>query len=331
MKKTLIIAEAGVNHNGNLKLAEQLIIAAKKAGADIVKFQIFKAERLATKDTPKADYQKKTKFKNQYQMLKKLEFKENDFLKLKKICKKKKIEFLTSFFSENDLHLVSKLKLKRIKVPSGEITNYPLLKRIGSLKKKIILSTGMCNLTDINQAVSLLIKSGANKKSISLLHCNTEYPTPLSDVNLRAINVLKRKFKIEVGYSDHTTSIETPIASVVIGAKIIEKHLTINKNLKGPDHKSSLNPLEFKKMVQSIRNTEKLIGIEKKFLSKSEKKNILKCRQYLVANKLINKNDTLGYNNITTKRTGTGGISPMKIPDLFGRKAKKNYKKDEKI
>ena len=167
MKKTLIIAEAGVNHNGNLKLAEQLIIAAKKAGADIVKFQIFKAERLATKNTPKADYQKKTKFKNQYQMLKKLEFKENDFLKLKKICKKKKIEFLTSFFSENDLHLVSKLKLKRIKIPSGEITNYPLLKRIGSLKKKIILSTGMCNLTEINQAVSLLIKSGANKKSIS--------------------------------------------------------------------------------------------------------------------------------------------------------------------
>ena len=331
MSKTLIIAEAGVNHNGSLKLAKKLIYAAKKMGADIIKFQIFKADKLTTAYTPKANYQRNTKFKNQYEMLKKLELSENDFSKLNKICKRKKIEFCASFFNSDDLGLATKLNLKRIKIPSGEITNYSLLKKVGSLGKKIILSTGMSNLEEIRKAFDLIVRSGTKKKNISLLHCNTEYPTPLKDVNLRAIKKLKKIFKTEVGYSDHTVSIETPIAAIALGAKIVEKHFTLNRNLKGPDHQSSLTPKEFKNMVVSIRKTEKLIGIEDKFVSNSERKNVIKCRQYLVASKFILKNETLGHHNVYTKRTGTGGISPMKIPNLYGKKAKKNYKKDEKI
>lgn len=331
MSKTLIIAEAGVNHNGSLKLAKKLISSAKKMGADVIKFQIFKADRLASKSTPKAEYQKKTKFKNQHEMLKKLELNDDDFIELSRFSKKKKIEFSASFFHEKDLNIVPKLGIKRIKIPSGEITNYSLLKKVGSIKKKIILSTGMSNLKEINQAINLLIKSGAKKKNITILHCNTEYPSPLKDVNLRAINILRKTFKTQVGYSDHTISNETPIAAVAVGAEIIEKHFTLSKNLQGPDHKSSLTSTEFKKMTLSIRNTEKLLGYEDKFISQSEKKNILKCRQYLVAKKDIKKNETFGFHNTSLKRTGSGGISPMEIPKLFKKKAKKNYKKNEKI
>ena len=331
MKRSIIIAEAGVNHNGSFNLAKKLVFAAKKMGADIIKFQIFKADSLALTSTSKANYQKNTKFKNQYEMLKKLELKENDFLKLSKLCKKIKIEFSASFFNESDLKIIPKLSLKRIKIPSGEITNYNLLKKIGSFNKKIILSTGMSNLNEIKQALDVLIKFGARRKDITLLHCNTEYPSPLKDINLRAINVLRKTFKTNVGYSDHTISIETPIAAIALGAKIIEKHFTLNQKLEGPDHESSLTPSEFKKMSFSIRNTEKLIGIEKKFISKSEKKNILKCRQFLLAKKEIKKGEFFGNHNITLKRTGSGGISPMTIPELFRKKAKKNYKKNEKI
>ncbi len=331
MSQTLIIAEAGVNHNGSVKLAKKLISAAKKMGADVVKFQIFKADKLTTTNTPKASYQRNSKFKSQYEMLKKLELSEDDFSKLNKMCKRKKIEFSASFFDKDVLNLANKLNLKRIKIPSGEITNYSLLKKVGSLNKKIILSTGMSNLEEIGKAFDLIVKSGTKKKNISLLHCNTEYPTPLKDVNLSAIKKLRKIFKTEVGYSDHTVSMETPIAAVALGAKIIEKHFTLNRNLKGPDHKSSLTPMEFKKMVVSIRKTEKLMGIEDKFVSNSERKNIIKCRQFLVASRFIFKNEVLNHQNISTKRTGIGGISPMKIPYLFGKKAKKNYKKDEKI
>ncbi|MDA7715723.1 N-acetylneuraminate synthase family protein, partial [Pelagibacteraceae bacterium] len=316
MKRSIIIAEAGVNHNGSFNLAKKLVFAAKKMGADIIKFQIFKADSLALTSTSKANYQKNTKFKNQYEMLKKLELKENDFLKLSKLCKKIKIEFSASFFNESDLKIIPKLSLKRIKIPSGEITNYNLLKKIGSFNKKIILSTGMSNLNEIKQALDVLIKFGARRKDITLLHCNTEYPSPLKDINLRAINVLRKTFKTNVGYSDHTISIETPIAAIALGAKIIEKHFTLNQKLEGPDHESSLTPSEFKKMSFSIRNTEKLIGIEKKFISKSEKKNILKCRQFLLAKKEIKKGEFFGNHNITLKRTGSGGISPMTIPEL---------------
>lgn len=331
MSRALIIAEAGVNHNGNLNIAKKLIVAAKESGADIIKFQIFRADRLTTSKTPKAQYQKKTNFKNQNQMLKKLEIKEKDFISLKKFCKKKKIEFSASFFNAEDLHLVTKLNLKRIKIPSGEITNYSLLKKIGSLNKKVIMSTGMSNLIEIKQALDLLVKSGTKKNNISILHCNSEYPTPINDVNLLAIKQIKNEFKIAVGYSDHTIELETPIAAISLGAKIIEKHLTLSRNFSGPDHKSSLIPKEFKKMVFSIRTTEKLLGARSKKVTKSEKKNILKCRQFLVAKEKIFKNEKFSHQNITTKRTGTGGISPMKISQVLGKRAKKDYKIDEKI
>lgn len=331
MKRSLIIAEAGVNHNGSFKLAKKLVFAAKKMGADIVKFQIFKANSIAVSNATKADYQKNTKFKTQYEMLKKLELRDIDYIKLSQLCKKIKIEFSASFFNESDLKIVPKLNIKRIKIPSGEITNYNLLKKISSFKKKIILSTGMSSLKEIKQSFKLLIKFGAKKKDITLLHCNTEYPSPLKDINLKAINTLRKTFKTDVGYSDHTISVETPIAAIALGAKIIEKHFTLNKKLQGPDHKSSLTPNEFKKMVLSIQNTEKIIGSEKKIVSQSEKKNISKCRQFLVAKENIKKGDPFGNHNITSKRTGSAGISPMKIPLLFKKKAKKNYKKDEKI
>lgn len=331
MKKTLIIAEAGVNHNGNLNLAKKIIIEAKKAGADVVKFQVFKADELAAANTPKASYQKKSKFKNQYEMLKSLEFSEKDFVYISKFCKKKKIRFSASFFNINSLKIINKLNLHFIKIPSGEITNYFLLKRIGSLKKKIILSTGMSNLNEIDEAVRLLINSGTKKKNITLLHCNTEYPSPLKDINLKALNVLKKKFNLTIGYSDHSISLLTPCIAIALGATVIEKHLTLNKRLKGPDHQASLNPSEFKKMVSFIRDSEKILGKEKKIISRSEKKNIPRCRQYLVAKKEIKKNEILSLNNITSKRIGTYGLSPMLIKNLLNKKARKNYFKDEKL
>lgn len=331
MNKTLIIAEIGVNHNGNFKLAKKLIHEAKKSGADIVKFQIFKADDLTTKNTSVAKYQEITKFKKQYLMLKKLELSDTDFIKLYDICKKIKIEFCASFFNEESLHLIKKLKLKIIKIPSGEITNFFLLKKIASFNKKIILSTGMSNLQDITRAINVLIKFGTKKSKITLLHCNTEYPTSLNDVNLLAIKSIKKHFNLNVGYSDHTLSKEVPISAVSMGACVIEKHLTLNKKLSGPDHNSSLNPREFKLLVKSIRNTEKILGKEKKFVSKSEKKNIKKCRQFLVAKKDIDKNEIFNLKNLTCKRIGLRGISPMDLGKIIYKKAKKSYKKDEKI
>ena len=327
MNKTLIIAEIGVNHNGNFKLAKKLIHEAKKSGADIVKFQIFKADDLTTKNTSVAKYQEITKFKKQYLMLKKLELSDTDFIKLYDICKKIKIEFCASFFNEESLHLIKKLKLKIIKIPSGEITNFFLLKKIASFNKKIILSTGMSNLQDITRAINVLIKFGTKKSKITLLHCNTEYPTSLNDVNLLAIKSIKKHFNLNVGYSDHTLSKEVPISAVSMGACVIEKHLTLNKKLSGPDHNSSLNPREFKLLVKSIRNTEKILGKEKKF----EKKNIKKCRQFLVAKKDIDKNEIFNLKNLTCKRIGLRGISPMDLGKIIYKKAKKSYKKDEKI
>jgi len=221
--------------------------------------------------------------------------------------------------------------MKTIKIPSGEITNYFLLKKIAPLNKKIILSTGMSTLKDISKAIYVLKKFGTKRNNITLLHCNTEYPSPIEDVNLLAIKVLKRKFDVKVGYSDHTLSAEVPISAVAIGASVIEKHITLNKKLKGPDHKCSLDPREFAAMVKSIRNTEKILGKEKKFISKSEKKNINNCRQFLVAKKNINKNELLSFTNLTCKRIGKNGISPMNINKIINKKSKKAYKKDEKI
>lgn len=330
--KTLIIAEAGVNHNGSISLAKKLIIAAKKSGADIVKFQSFIAENLVTKSASKADYQKKTtkRAESQYAMLKKLQLNESDHHILKKFSEEKKIEFLSSPFDVEGVRFLQKLKLKRIKIPSGEITNFPLLEYIGKLKKEVILSTGMSDLKEISDALNILSENGLSRKKIKLLHCNTEYPTPLDDINLKAIITMKKKFKIEVGYSDHSSSTLAPSFAVLLGASIIEKHLTLDKNMIGPDHAASLDPKEFKEMVENIRIAEASLGSGIKAPSKSELKNIPIARKSIVAKKDIKSGDLFTEKNIIPKRPGHG-LNPMNWNQVIGKKAKKDFKKDEFI
>ena len=331
MKKTLIIAEAGVNHNGSLANCLKLVDAAKNAGADIVKFQTFQAKSLSTKDSPKADYQKKfNKKETQYEMLKKLELSRPNHFKIIDYCKKKKIEFLSSGFDIDDLEFLKKLNLRRFKVPSGELTNYYYLKKIASFKKEIILSTGMSNIKEIKQALNILLKFGLKKNKIKLLHCTSEYPASLSSLNLRAISALKKKFNMEVGYSDHSMSLVTPSIAVTLGAIIIEKHLTLHNKLVGPDHSSSLNPNDFCKMVNYIKQTESSMGTGKKIPSKKEIVNSKIVRKSIVVKKEIKKGEKFSIENLTFKRPGTG-ISPMKIKMLLQRNAKKNYKVDEII
>jgi len=330
--KVIIIAEAGVNHNGSLKIAKKLIDAAKFAGADIIKFQTFKASSLATIKAPKAKYQilkSKTK-ENQFEMLKKLELKHDYHFDLIRYCRLKNIEFLSSAFDLTDLDFLKKLKLKRFKIPSGEITNYLYLKKIGSFKKKIILSTGMSNLNEIGKALSIIYKKGIKKNQITLLHCTSEYPAPIDGLNLNAITTLRKKFNLDIGYSDHTTNYITAVAAVALGAKIIEKHLTLDNNLIGPDHKSSLNPEDFKLMVKFIRQTEKSLGNGVKIPNKYEKKNIKIVRKSIVAKDNIRKGEIFSIKNLSFKRPGYG-ISPMKLMKVIGKKAKKNFKKDDLI
>ena len=330
--KVLIIAEAGVNHNGSLKKALKLIDIAANSGADIIKFQTFKAENLVIRDAPKAKYQisQKNPHETQYQMLKKLELKRELHLKLIKHSKKRKIEFLSSGFDVDDLEFLSNLKMKRFKIPSGEITNYLYLKKIASFKKKVILSTGMANMNEIRKAIKVLCAGGIKKKQITVLHCSTEYPAKFLGVNLNALKTIKNRLKIKIGYSDHTLGSDIAVASVALGAKVIEKHLTINKNLDGPDHRASLDPLEFKKMVTSIRNTENAMGDGKKIPNKNERKNIKIVRKSIVAKKLINIGEVFSLENLTSKRPGSG-ISPMKIKRFLGKKSKKKYLSDQMI
>jgi len=331
--RTIIIAEAGVNHNGNLQMAKKLITAAKKSGADFIKFQSFHADLISIKTLRKTFYQKKnTYFKNenQNQMLKRLELHERKQKKLFEYAKKIKINFISSAFDIKSLNFLKKLNMKYFKIPSPEITNYPLLQAIGKFNKKIILSTGMSKINEIKSALKVLIKSGTKKSKISLLHCNSEYPTPFNDANLNAILTLKKKFKLKTGYSDHTMGIEASIAAVTLGAEIIEKHLTLDCNLPGPDHKTSIEPEEFKQLVQSIRNIEISLGSGKKVVSKSEKKNISIVRKSIVAKTRIKKGEKFSLKNLTTKRPGSG-ISPMKINVLLKKKSKKNFKKDQLI
>ncbi len=332
LKKIQIIAEAGINHNGSLKKAIQLVREAKKAKADIVKFQIFKAENVVTKKAAKSNYQKKnpTDKETQYQMIKKFELPYDHFRRIKKECLKYKIKFLCSPFDIDSVKYLTKLKEKKIKIPSGEVTNYPLIKEIGKLNIKVIMSTGMCNYREIKNAITILTSNGTKKKNISILHCNTAYPTPPSDVNLYALEKIKKKFGTEVGYSDHTLGIEMPIAAVCLGAKIIEKHITLNKNLPGPDHKSSLNPKEFAEMVRLIRNTEKALIVKNKNTTKSEMPNFKIVRKSIVAKKKILKGEIFTELNLTTKRPGIG-ISPMKWKYLIGKTAGRSYKEDELI
>ena len=330
--KVFIIAEAGVNHNGSITLAKKLIDAASTCGADAIKFQSFKAKNLAIKNLKKAGYQKKStnKKETQFEMLKKLEMSETMHLELINHCKKKKIEFISSPFDSESINLLKKLGLKTFKIPSGEITNLPYLRKIGKLKKKIILSTGMSTIYEIKNALNVLVKSGTSKDKITILHTNTDYPTKFEDVNLNAMTSIGRYFDLKFGYSDHTLGIEVDIAAVAMGASCIEKHFTLDCSMKGPDHKASLEPFQFDRMVKSIRNIQVALGSKIKKPSKSEKKNMKLVRKSIVANENIKKGELLSEINLAVKRPGTG-ISPMKWDEVIGTYASRDYKKDELI
>lgn len=330
--KTFIIAEAGVNHNGSLELARKLIDVAVEAGADAIKFQTFKAERVVNRYAPKAEYQKKTTIadESQLEMIKKLELDAVAHSVLIDYCKKKKIRFLFSPFDLESIDLLNKLGLDIFKIPSGEITNLPYLRKIGALEKKIILSTGMADLGEIEDAFDVLIKAGTARENITILHCNSEYPTPMRDVNLRAMHTIARAFGVSVGYSDHTLDIEISVAAVAMGATIIEKHFTLDKNMTGPDHKASLEPDELTAMVKAIRNIEKALGNGIKKPSPSELKNKPIARKSIVAARNIRKGEPFTEENLTIKRPGIG-TSPMRWDELIGKRAHRNYRKDDLI
>jgi N,N'-diacetyllegionaminate synthase len=329
---TTIIAEAGVNHNGKIDLAKRLVNVAAEAGADLVKFQTFKATRLATKSATKASYQKKniSKDQSQFEMLRRLELTEKMHEVLLSHCKKKKISFFSSGFDIQSLDYLNSLGLKRFKIPSGEITNLPYLRHIGTFGKPLILSTGMATLYEIEDALKVLEKVGIRRKNITILHCNTEYPTSMADVNLRAMCTIRDRFGVAVGYSDHTLGFEVAIAAVALGATVIEKHFTLNRNLSGPDHKASLEPKELADMVSRIRNIEKALGDGIKQPSKSELKNKLIVRKSLVAIKSISAGEIFTKENIIAKRPGIG-ISPMLWDKVVGQVASRNFAKDELI
>jgi N,N'-diacetyllegionaminate synthase len=330
--KVQIIAEIGVNHNGDINLAKKLIDEAKNAGADSVKFQTFKAERLVTKKLKKANYQNLNdkRDESQYSMLKRLELTLEMHKEIILYCKKRKIEFLSSGFDIESLDLLSDLGQKKFKIPSGEITNLPYLKHIAKIANSIILSTGMSNLNEIRDAIDILEKNGAIRKKITILHCTSEYPAPFNEVNLLSMNTIKKEFDVSIGYSDHTKNIEVAIAAVALGANIIEKHFTLKKELPGPDHRASLEPNEFKNMVDAIRNIEAAMGLANKKPTKSENKNKLLIRKSIVAKKTIKLGETLSISNVTIKRPGTG-ISPMQWNKILGRKAIRKFIKDELI
>ena len=328
-----IIAEAGVNHNGDIELAKSLVDIACDAQANAVKFQTFKASDLVTLNAEKADYQKlasKNENTSQFEMLKKLELSEDDHKILINYCNEKKILFLSSAFDIESINLLDGLGLEIFKIPSGEITNLPYLRHIGLLNKKIILSTGMANMEEIKEAMKVLTDSGTSKNNITILHANTMYPTPMVDVNLNAMLTIASVFGVSIGYSDHSLGIEVPIAAVAMGATVIEKHFTINNMLEGPDHKASLNPLELKKMVSSIRNIEIALGNGIKRPTNSEKPNIKHARKSIVAKVIIKKGEILSENNMSVKRSG-GGISPMQWFSIIGNSASKDYQIDEII
>lgn len=326
---TLVIAEAGINHNGNISLACRLAEEAKKAGADIVKFQTFVSEKLVTKNAEKAEYQEKNDSNGkQLEMLKKYELSYDDFIKLRDYCRRINIGFLSTAFDLDSVDFLYSINMNMWKIPSGEVTNLPYLIKIAKFHEPIIMSTGMCEIDEIEEAIKVLKENGAGE--ISLLHCTTEYPAPFEDVNLKAMLTLKEKFGVNVGYSDHTKGIEVPIAAVSLGATIIEKHFTLDRNMEGPDHKASLEPNELKQMVDSIRNIEKAIGNGNKTVSNAERKNINIARKSIVASKDIKQGEILSEQNITTKRPGNG-ISPMKWFDVIGTKAVRDFKEDELI
>lgn len=324
-----IIAEAGVNHNGSFELACKLVDAAKSAGVDCIKFQTFKSKNLVSHAAQKAGYQKATTGdSSQQDMLKKLELSYDEFIALKEYCDKVGITFLSTPFDFDSIDFLKSIDMPFWKIPSGEITNLPYLLALAKTGKPIVMSTGMCEMAEIQAAVDVLEENGT--KEIKLLHCNTEYPTPYEDVNLKAMQTMRDTFDMEVGYSDHTKGIEVPIAAVALGATVIEKHFTLDRTMEGPDHKASLEPDELAAMVSSIRHIEKALGNGDKTPSPSEKKNITVARKSIVAKKYIKAGDELTVENVTVKRPDTG-ISPMKWFDVLGTKAIRDFAEDELI
>lgn len=331
--RVLIIAEAGVNHNGSLDIAKRLVDEAADAGVDIVKFQTFKAEKLVSKSAKQAEYQQRNMGKaadSQYSMLKKLELSPLQHEELIDYCREKGIRFFSTAFDMDSIEYLHSLNLGLWKIPSGEITNYPYLRKIAQYGEPVILSTGMCELSDIEDAIQVLLSYGLQKNQITVLHCNTEYPTPMRDVNLKAMLEIERKFGVAVGYSDHTEGIEVPIAAVALGATVIEKHFTLDKNMEGPDHKASLEPQDLRAMVKAIRNIEQALGSGHKVISASERKNIEVARKSIVAACPIRKGDLLTDENLTVMRPGNG-ISPMRWEEVIGTYATRNYQEEEPI
>ena len=334
MKRVIIIAEAGVNHNGDINKAKQLIDKAVEASVDYIKFQTFKTELCISKNAVKADYQienTQNSSESQLEMVKKLELSFDQFIELEKYCEQKNIKFLSTGFDSESLIFLAQLGVTIAKIPSGEITNLPYLRQVASLFPEVILSTGMATIGEIKDAVKVLTDNGVSKDKITILHCNTEYPTPMEDVNLKAMLHIQRELGLPIGYSDHTLGIEVPIAAVALGATVIEKHFTLDKTLPGPDHKASLEPNELKAMISAIRNIEKAIGGSGlKEVSKSEEKNKPIARKSIVAATNIKKGDIFTPENLTVKRPGTG-ISPMQWDEVIGKEAKRDFQEDELI
>lgn len=332
-RHTVIIAEAGVNHNGSLEMAKKMVDAAADAGVDYVKFQTFCSELLVTASAAQADYQRReaqSEDSSQLAMLRKLELSHADHLALVDYCKQKGVKFLSTAFDLPSVDFLDGLGVDFWKVPSGEITNLPYLRKIAATRRPIVMSTGMSDLDTVKESLDFLLGEGADRKDITLLHCNTEYPTPFADVNLNAMITLRNELGVATGYSDHTLGIEVPVAAVALGAEVIEKHFTLDRNLPGPDHKASLLPDELKAMVSAIRNIEKALGTGLKRVTDSEAKNIVAARKSIVAAVAIKAGEVFTEENLTVKRPGNG-LSPMKWYDVVGRQASRDYQPDEPI
>jgi N,N'-diacetyllegionaminate synthase len=332
MNKTFIIAEAGVNHNGSLELAKKLVDVAADAGADAVKFQTFKADKLVSRSAQKAEYQKQTtsKDESQYDMIKKLELDEHAHRELIRCCDEKQIMFLSTPFDSDSIDMLNGFGMPIFKIPSGEITNLPYLRHVGRLGKEVILSTGMSDLREVEDALNVLVQAGTDKEKITVLHATTEYPCPIDEVNLRAMQTIQNAFNVKVGYSDHTQGIEVPIAAVAMGACVIEKHFTLDRTMDGPDHKASLEPEELKAMVRGIRNISQALGDGFKKPSKSEIKNLVAARKSIVAARRIRLGEIVCEDNITIKRPGNG-INPMRWDEIIGQRALRDYEEGDLI
>ena len=332
MKRVFIVAEAGVNHNGSLELAEKMIRVAAEAGVDAVKFQSFKTEKLVCESAEKARYQKETTDakESQFAMLKRLELDEAAHRRLMEVCAEAGVTFLSSPFDLESIELLDRLGMEIFKIPSGEITNLPYLRKIGVLEKRVILSTGMADLGEIEDALDVLEEAGTSRSHITILHANTMYPTPMEDVNLKAMQTIACAFGCDVGYSDHTLGIEVPVAATALGATVIEKHFTLDRSLPGPDHRASLEPDELRAMVHGIRNIESALGDGIKRSSPSERPNRIPARKSIVAAKPIRKGERVSEANLAVKRPGSG-ISPMRWDEIVGSVATRDYEKDEPI